>query len=108
MMLARFVFYSFELIISFSEATVTYVFLNLYVLKIICTLEFTLETQPYPNLFNPYLYTIRTRVGYTDKGCNIRASPVVLSNVIVQKYFSHPSLVIYFLFSAPSVKLKQG
>jgi hypothetical protein len=45
--------------------------------------------------------------------CNIRASPVVFTSVCMwlpsgcKKCFSHPSLVIYYFFSNPPIKLFQ-
>jgi hypothetical protein len=37
----------------------------------------------------------------------VRASPAVISMRTLQKYFSHPSLVVYF-FATPPIKLKVG
>jgi hypothetical protein len=38
----------------------------------------------------------------------IRASPAIAQYVTLQKYFSHPSLVIYFFFPTSPIKLELG
>jgi hypothetical protein len=43
-----------------------------------------------------------------DQECKSPGSPVVLCLCPCKKYFSHPSLVIYFFFQTQSIKLKLG
>ncbi len=57
-----------------------------------------------PNVFNIF----KIRILSDDRmlgGAGLRASPLVLSTWPLQKYFSHPTLVIYFCATA-RIKLK--
>jgi hypothetical protein len=60
-----------------------------------------------PNVFK----ILKIRVILDDRmpgGASLRASPLMVSTCMaLQKYFSHPTLVIYF-FATPSIKLKLG